>query len=158
VLTAPQRAEINRIMADNSAALWKTTYDGVEIGAAALGETLRYVRKLTADEMTDEDRALLRALVHTSLAIFIALKQLSSRFRIARIAYFGDYAYFLAPQVFAARNGIPLTNVSYAYNRDIDHRYLLLRPRHGITHMLEQVDCWDRYRDMPIDAETVSSI
>src|SRR5262249_43487123 len=47
---------------------------------------------------------------------------------------------------------------SHAYNRDIDQRYLLLRPRHGMTHMLEQVDRWNDYRDIPIGAKTVATI
>jgi hypothetical protein len=158
VLTKANKEEIERIVADKQDALQTVTYDGIEIGAAALGETLRAVRKLSIDEMVTDDQVLFRAMVYASLAIYIALKMLASRLKIARIAYFGDYAYHIGPQVFASRNKMPITNISYAYNRDIDQRYLLLRPGHGITHMLEQVDRWGDYRNIPIEPAAIARI
>ncbi len=158
LLPAPLMAEIDRVIGAHSEAPWKTIYDGIEFGAACLGETLRLHRKLSIDELTAEDHELIRALLFSSLAVYLALQALASRFKIERIAYFGDYAYWLPPQVFAARNRIPLTHISHAYNGDIDRRYLLIRPGHGITHMLSQVDQWREYRETPIEPRAVANI
>jgi hypothetical protein len=157
-LTTADKETIESLIADNAGSLQTVSYDGVEIGAAALGETLRAIRKLRVEEMSTEDHVLLRAMLYASLATYIALGQLASQFKIARIVYFGDYAYHIGPQVFASRNKIPLTNISYAYNRDIDQRHLLLRPGHGITHMLDQVDRWGEYCSVPIDPAAVARI
>jgi len=158
VLSAAQRAEIDRIAADYAAEPWRATYDGIDIGTACLGETLRAQRKVSVEQLDAADKALICGLLYSSLAIYIATKELSSRFDIERISYFGDYAFFIAPQILARRLNIPLTNVSHAYNRDIDRRYLNLRPGHGYSHMMSQIDQWDDYRDVPITPPIVADI
>jgi hypothetical protein len=152
------REEIDGVMAANAAAPWNTVYDGIAMGAGCLGETLRAHRKISVAEINDEDVALVRALLYSSLAIYLAVKVLGTRFDIARIAYFGDYAYFLPPQIYAARHRIPLTNVCHAYHRDTDRRYLNLWPTHAAVHQFEQVDRWKEYRACAIDPKTIADI
>lgn len=149
---------INKIMASHSQALWETTYDGIEFGAVSLGETLRSQQKLSVDELESKDHDLLKSLVHSSLMVYFAVLVLEAKFNIERIAYFGDYTYYIPPQIFAARRGIPLINISHAYIGDVDRRHLLLRPGHAMNHMLHQVDIWGEYRDRPIERQAVTAI
>ena len=158
ILSPAQRAEIARITADYAAEPWRASYDGIEIGAACLGETLRAQRKVSVEQLEAADKALISGLLYSSLAIYMATKELSSRFDIQRISYFGDYAFFIAPQILARKLNIPLTNVSHAYNRDIDRRYLNLRPGHGYSHMMSQINQWDDYRDIPITPQIIANI
>ena len=158
ILTGAQRAEIDRITTEHADEPWRASYDGIEIGAACLGETLRAQRKVSVEQLDAEDKALISGLLYSSLAIYIATKELSSRFDIERISYFGDYAFFIAPQILARRLNIHLTNVSHAYNRDIDRRYLNLRPGHGYSHMMSQIDQWEEYRDIPITPRITADI
>ena len=158
LLTPGLIAELGCIIEANASALWETTYDEIAFGRAALGETLRHARKVSIEEMVEADQRILRSLVYSSLAVYFALKELASRFRIERIVYFGDYAYYLPPQVFAKRQGIPLTHISYAYNKDIDQRVLVLWPGHGATHMLNLVDKWPEHRDRPLSASVVADV
>lgn len=158
LLDTKLRKEIREIVVSNAAAPWATVHDGIEFGAACLGETLRAQRKISVEELTDEDRSLLNALLYSSLAIYFGLQALAARFDIRRIVYFGDYAYFLPPQIFANRHGIPVTHISHAYNRDIDRRYVVLWPGHGVTHMLSQVERWHEAHAKPITPRLVEAI
>ena len=158
VLDVEARAEIDRVVKANAAAPWDTVYDGIAIGAACLGETLRAQRKVAVDELDAEDRTLLDALLYSSLAVYLAVKMLAARFKIARIAYFGDYAYYLPPQVFAKRNGIALTHISHAYNCDIDRRKIVLWPGNGASHHHAQVERWNANRHAAITPQLVDEI
>lgn len=158
LLDKDKRAEIERVLATYAAAPWEAVYDGIPIGSGCLGETLRAQRKIAIEEMEEEDVALVRALLFSALAVYLAVKEIGTRFKIGRIAYFGDYAYFLAPQVYAQRGGIPLTNVCHAYHRDTDRRYLNLWPAHAAAHQLEQVRRWPAYQHKPLDSKTIVDI
>jgi hypothetical protein len=153
-----RRAEIDKVITENYATPWNATYDGIMIGQGCLGETLRAARKVETSELAPQDIELGRALLYSALSIYIAVKELGTQHRIGRIAYFGDYAYFIAPQVYAARHCIPLTNVCHAYHRDTDRRYLNLWPSHAIVHQHEQVRRWERYQSNVIDPKTVADI
>jgi hypothetical protein len=83
---------------------------------------------------------------------------LAEMYDVQHIAYFGDYAFFIAPQLFARRHGITVTNVSHAYNRDIDRRLLNLRPGHGFSHMMSQMDKWPVTGKLPIPPEAMAQI
>ncbi|MGH6975777.1 MAG: hypothetical protein ACREED_01995, partial [Stellaceae bacterium] len=100
----------------------------------------------------------LEALLYSSLAVYLAVRALAARFKIARIAYFGDYAYYLPPQVFAKRHDIALTHISHAYNCDIDRRKLVLWPGHGVSHHYAQVERWSANRDAAITPPLVGEI
>ncbi len=157
LLSADDHKVIERIVAA-SPDFWNVVYDGVEFGAASLGETLRHCRKTSIDELTDDDKRLLHALLFSSMAIYLAIRTIERRFEIAHIFYFGDYAYWLPPQILARRQGIPVTHISHAYNRDIDRRILSIRPGNAIAHMLDQQDKWGRYRDRILRPQVVSDI
>jgi hypothetical protein len=158
VLDQSLRAEIDRVMMANAAAPWDAVYDGIDVGTCCLVETLRAKRKTSVTELIDEDVELVRGLLYASLAIYLAVKELGNRFDIKRIAYFGDYAYFLPPQIYAAQHAIPLTNVCHAYHRDTDRRYLNLWPTHAAVHQLGQVDRWENYQADTIDPKIVADI
>lgn len=158
VLDPAARNEIARVVQANAATPWDTMYDDIAIGAACLGETLRAQRKVTVDELTVEDRALLAALLYSALAVYLAVKTLAARFKIARIAYFGDYAYYLPPQIFARRHGIGLTHISHAYNCDIDRRRVVLWPGYAIRHFAKQVERWNANRHAAITPQLVGEI
>lgn len=133
---------------------WEIAEDNIDIGRACLGETLRTRRKMSIEELSDSDKALITALAYSALAVYRCVKLLTERYNVQRIAYFGDYAFFIAPQILALHKGIKLTNISHAYNRDIDRRFLNLRPGHGFSHMMSQIDAWpqNNHRAMPTDA------
>ena len=69
ILSPAQRAEIARITADYAAEPWRASYDGIEIGAACLGETLRAQRKVSVEQLEAADKALISGLLYSSLAI-----------------------------------------------------------------------------------------
>lgn len=158
ILDVGARDEIARVIEANAATPWNTMYDDIAIGAACLGETLRDQRKISVDELTEKDRALLAALLYSSLAVYLAVKALATRFKIVRIVYFGDYAYYLAPQIFAKRHGIGLTHISHAYNCDIDRRRVVLWPGYAASHFAKQVERWDANRHAAITPPLVGEI
>jgi hypothetical protein len=147
-------AEIEQKVSATGDRSWDLVEDGIEIGRACLGETLRSQRKLSIEELSASDKGLISALAYSSLAVYRSVKLLLERYNIRHIAYFGDYAFFIAPQILARRHGISVTNISHAYNRDIDRRFLNLRPGHGFSHMMSQIDSWaaNSHRAMPADA------
>ncbi len=137
---------------------WTAEYDGIAFGTVCLAEVLRDRRKHAVEELDSGDIALLAGLLQSSLAVYLALQKLSARFNLHQIAYFGEYAYWQAPQVFAARKGIGLLALSHGYHRDIDRRLLSIRPRHYMVHAFEQIDGWKKHADDPIGPETVAEI
>jgi hypothetical protein len=158
LLPASARADMDAVVAAHFEAPWDVVEDGIEIGRACLGEALRTQRKLSLDELDDTDKAFIRALVYSSLAVYRSVKLLAEMYDIRHIAYFGDYAFFIAPQIFAKWHGITVTNVSHAYNRDIDRRFLNLRPGHGFSHMMSQIDKWPVTGKLPIPPEEMVQI
>jgi hypothetical protein len=158
LLSEAVRADIDAIVAAHFEAPWDVVEDGIEIGRACLGEALRNQRKMSPDELNDTDKAFIRALVYSSLAVYRSVVLLAEMYDIQHIAYFGDYAFFIAPQLFAKKRGITVTNVSHAYNRDIDRRLLNLRPGHGFSHMMAQMDKWPVNGKLPIPPETIAQI
>jgi hypothetical protein len=137
---------------------WAAEYDDIEFGTTCLAEVLRDRRKHAVEELDARDVALLAGLLRSSLAIYLALQKLSVRFNLHQLAYFGEYAYWQAPQVFAARKGIGLLALSHGYHRDIDRRLLSIRPRHYMVHAFEQIDDWKKYSGHPIAPEVVGEI
>jgi hypothetical protein len=153
-----EQAQIQEIMSAHADAYWTTTHDGIAFGASALGEALRDRRKMDAAEFTPEDHELLQALLFSTLAIYLAVNKLAKRYAIKRIAYFGDYAYWIPVQVLAQRQGIGINCLDHAHNLDVDHRFIGLRPGNANAHMLQLVDQWDAYRDLSIDPGAVAKV
>lgn len=147
VLTDQDRERAAAIAAQPFDTLLALEYDGVAFGTFALGDTLRRRRLTDASEFGDGDRALFRALLHSALLIYFSVQALSDRFDLRRIAFFGDYAYWLPVQVFAARHGIGLAGFDYGYNVDIDHRFIGIRPLSANAQTLQKVENWPTYRD-----------
>jgi hypothetical protein len=158
LLPGSMRADMDAVVAAHFEKPWDVVEDDIEIGRACLGEALRTKRKLSLEELDDTDKAFIRALVYSSLAVHRSVKLLAEMYDIQHIAYFGDYAFFIAPQIFAKRGGITLTNVSHAYNRDIDRRFLNLRPGHGFSHMMLQVDKWPVTGKLSVPPEAIAQI
>jgi hypothetical protein len=158
LLDEADRTQIANLISTARETPWSIVFDDIEFGALCLAETMRAQRRHAISELEAEDVKLLTALAYSALTVYIAIKKFAARYNLARIAYFGDYAYYIPAQIFAARNRISLVNVSHAYNRDIDRRFISLRPRYAIAHMLEQTDEWERFSDRPLPAHVVSDI
>jgi hypothetical protein len=158
LLGVPERAKIEKIIEENSSDLSTVNYGDVKIGVLAVGETLRLVRKSSPAEFTAEDREMVKALVFSSLAICLVLEKAASRFSLERIVYFGDYAFFIAAEIRAERDGIAVTRITHLYNRDVDRRMISLQQTCANVALLDQIDHWPEYRDDPIERSAVSAI
>lgn len=154
----PERAKIEKIIEDNSSDLSKVNYGGAAIGTLAIGETLRCVRKSDPGEFSADDVELVKALVFSSLAICLALEKIYSRYSLERIVYFGDYAFFIAAQIYAEANGIAITRITHLYNRDVDRRMISLQQTCANVELLDQIGRWPDYRNRPIECSTISAI
>jgi hypothetical protein len=158
LLGGSEREKIAKILAENADDLSKTVVDGIKFGTVAAGETLRARRRSDVSEFTAEDRDLVKAMLFTSLAVYLALDIVSSRYAVKRIAYFGDYVYWITADILAQKRGIAVTRVNHLYNRDVDRRFIGLHPGSGNTHLLDQLEHWDEHRDSPITPAAIASI
>ena len=158
LLNADDRVSIDDVVTRFEKSPWTADHDGIEFGLICLAEVLRDRRKHAVEELDQPDVALLRGLLRSSLAVYLAIQKLSSRFNLHQLAYFGEYAYWQAPQIFAARKGIGLLALSHGYHRDIDRRLLSIRPRHYMVHAFEQIDDWKTYNSYPMTPEVVGEI
>ena len=158
LLNADDRVSIDEVVRRFEKSPWTAEHDGIEFGLICLAEVLRDRRKHAVEELDQHDIALLRGLLRSSLAVHLAIQKLSSRFNLHQLAYFGEYAYWQAPQVLAARNGIGLLALSHGYHRDIDRRLLSIRPRHYMVHAFGQIDDWKTYSSYPMAPEVVGEI
>jgi hypothetical protein len=153
-----EQAAIDAIIARHRDSLTDLTYDGIAFGAVAIGDALRISRRTDVAEFTETEHRLARALLKAGLLVYFALRRLETRYRIARIVFFGDYAYWIAAQAYAEKRGIAVTHVDHGYNMDVDRRLIDLRPGSINAHTLEQVTHWPRYRALPIPADVVAVI
>ena len=158
LLNADDRVSIDGIVTRFEKSPWTADHDGIEFGLICLAEVLRDRRKHAVEELDQHDVALLRGLLRSSLAVYVAIQKLSLRFNLHQLAYFGEYAYWQAPQIFAARKGVGLLALSHGYHRDIDRRLLSIRPRHYMVHAFEQIDDWKTYSSYPMMPEVVDEI
>jgi hypothetical protein len=134
------------------------TIEGIAFGALAVADATRDRRDLDAASLRPEDRVLINAVLHSSLAIYFAINKLASTYTIKRIAFIGDYGCWISAQILAKQLGIAVTRVSHLYNRDVDQRVIGLQPNSANTHLLDQLDDWDKYRSIPIEPRIVSDI
>jgi hypothetical protein len=154
-----ERERITAIVAEYPDEPWRTTYDGIDFGALAAGETLRSRRRLDISEFVEDDFRLIRGLLFSALAVYFAVNAFTEQYEVKRIAYFGDYSYWLPVQVFARRKEIAVTHIDHAYHLDTDRRYISLRPDSTNYHTFHhQIQHWPGYRDRPIEPETVRRI
>jgi hypothetical protein len=158
LLNADDRVSIDDVVTRFEKSPWTAEHDGIEFGLICLAEVLRDRRKHAVEELDQQDVALLCGLLRSSLAVYLAIQKLSSRFNLHQLAYFGEYAYWQAPQIFAARKGVGLLALSHGYHRDIDRRLLSIRPRHYMVHAFEQIDDWKTYSSYPMTPEVVGEI
>jgi hypothetical protein len=158
VLTARHRAEIDEIIAAFSDAPRAATYDEIEFGQACFGEALRTGRKSSLEQFEAKDYALMKALLYSSLAIYMAVRALTASHKIRKFAYFGDYAFHVPLILLGARRGIPVTHISHGYNGDIDRRYLSLRSGFAYGDAMELVERWPQFQDLPIGATSIEKI
>ena len=158
LVNAGDKALIESVIERFETSPWTAKYDDIEFGTIGLAEVLRDRRKHAIEELDDKDVALLVALLRSSLVIYLGLQKLSARFNLHQIAYFGEYAFWQAPQIVAARKGIGLLALSHGYHRDVDRRLLSIRPRHYMVHAFEQIDDWKKYSSYPIKPEVVGEI
>ena len=158
LLDEPSRRLVSTAMSQNREQPWQTVFDGIEFGAICTADVLREQRKLSVEQFAAEDLILLRAMLVSSLNVYLSVKVLIERYQVRRIVYFGDYAYWIAPQILAKRNRIALTNLSHGYNRDIDRRYLVMRSGFAVSEMLRLADEWPHFRNRPIATDRVNDI
>ena len=158
LVDAAGRAAIDAIIEQYRDALSDLTYDGIAFGAVAIGDALRISRRTDVAEFTAAEHRLARELLRASLLVYFALRKLEARYRLTRIVFFGDYAYWIAAQAYAEKCGIAVTHVDHGYNMDVDRRLIDLRPGSINAHTLEQVTHWPRYRALPIAPAIVDAI
>ena len=153
-----ERAAIDAIIERHRDLLSDLVHDGVAFGAVAIGDALRISRHTDVTEFGAVEHQLAHALVKAGLLVYFALRKLEARYRLTRIVFFGDYAYWIAAQAYAEKHGIAVTHVDHGYNMDIDRRLIDLRPGSINAHTLEQVTHWPRYRALPIPPRVVEAI
>jgi hypothetical protein len=158
LLGGEDREMISAILEENSTAPWKTNYDGIAFGDAALGHALRDCCKLDVSELSAEDHALLKALLFSALAIYFAVKTLAARYAVKRIAFYGTYAYWIPVLLFARKHRIPVTQFEHGYNLDVDRRLIVMRERTAHEEVAAQIDRWPEYRDNAIEPAAVAKI
>lgn len=158
LLSAADLALVDDVVGRYGSSPWTAEYDDIEFGTICMAEVLRDRRKHTVEEFDPQDVELLSGLLRASLAVYLAIERLSTRFNLHQLAYFGEYAYWQAPQVLGMRKGIGLLALSHGYHRDIDRRLLSIRPRHYMVHAFEQIDGWQTYAGYPIKPEVVDEI
>jgi len=158
LVDAADRATIDGVIAQHRDALSGLTYDGIAFGAVAIGDALRISRRTDVAEFTAAERRLAQALVKAALLVYFALRKLETRYRLTRIVFFGDYAFWITAQAYAEKRGIAVTHVDHGYNMDVDRRLIDLRPGSINAHTLEQVTHWPRYRDLSIPPHAVEAI
>lgn len=122
---------------------WRLVYDGIEIGKACLGETLRSRRKASEHHLDESDKALVRAFLFSSLVMHIAMRGLQQQFVIKHVFYCGDYAFNVPPLVLSKRARTPITLISYLYNGDIDFQYIGLYPGMIVSSAASLASRWD---------------
>ena len=147
LLGAKELDEIGKIVSSNRDAPWSTEYQGIRFGQAALGETLRSRRLLSVSELSTQDIELLNAVLFSSLAVYFAVNILSSRYDIARIASFGNYAISIPSQILAKKRGISVTYLDHAYNFDVDQKFIGLQSKSSVETNLWQIERWPDYRN-----------
>jgi hypothetical protein len=152
------RNEIESIIAANTDNPRATIYDGIKFGVAAVCEALRVLRRLDETEFTAQDRAFALALLRTSLTIYFGLREMKDRFSISRIAYMGDYGFWITAQAFAEREGIGVTRINHLYHLDVDRRRIGLQPGSAHSQLYDQIANWNRVRDRVIDPPMVANI
>jgi hypothetical protein len=153
-----ERNFIAKFLAGTDEDASRLTIDGIAFGALAVADAMRARRDLDMAKLRREDRELINAVLHSSLAVYLAIKKLASIYSIRRIAFFGDYACWISAQILATRLGIAATRVSHLYNRDVDRRVISLQPNSANTHLLDQLDDWDKYRSIPLEPRIISDI
>lgn len=153
-----ERGAIDSIIEQHRDALSELNHDGIAFGAVAIGDALRISRRTDVAEFTEVEHRLARALLTAGLMVYFALRKLEARYRLVRIVFFGDYAYWIAAQAYAEKHGIAVTHVDHGYNMDVDRRLIDLRPGSINAHTLEQVTHWPRYRALPIEPQVVAAI
>ena len=158
LLGRSERERIVNILAENADDLSKTVVDGIKVGTVAAGEVLRVRRRSDVSEFTAEDHEFFRANVFSALAVYFAVGIIASRYTVKRIAYFGDYVYWITADILAQKRGIAVTRVNHLYNRDVDRRFIGLHPSSGNVHLLDQLEHWNEHRDCPITPAAIASI
>jgi hypothetical protein len=158
LVDAAERVTIDTVIEQHRTSLSDLIYDGIAFGAVAIGDALRISRRTDVAEFTAAEHRLVRALLKAALLVYFALRKLEARYRLTRIVFFGDYAYWIAAQAYAEKRGIAVTHVDHGYNMDIDRRLIDLRPGSINAHTLEQVTLWPRYRALPIAPRVVEAI
>ena len=142
-----ERERIDDILVENAGDLSKTMVDGITFGTVAAGEVLRVRRRSDITEFTAEDREFFKANLFSALAVYFAMGILASRYEVKRIAYLGDYVYWIMADILAKKRGIAVTRVNHLYNRDVDRRFIGLHPACGNVHLLDQLEHWAEHRD-----------
>ena len=155
---AESRKEIEAIIAANADNPRVARYDGIKFGVAATCEALRVLRRLDEAEFTAENRAFVLALLRTALTIYFALRELKSRFSISRIAYMGDYGFWITAQAFAEREGIGVTRINHLYHLDVDRRRIGLQPGSAHSQLYDQIANWNRVRDRAVEPSMIANI
>src|SRR5690348_4571891 len=158
LVDAAERITIDAIIEQHRDSLSELIYDGIAFGAVAIGDALRISRRTDVAEFTAAEHRLARALLKAALLGYFALRKLEARYRLTRIVFFGDYAYWIAAQAYAEKRGIAVTHVDHGYNMDVDRRLIDLRPGSINAHTLQQVTHWPRYRALPIAPRVVEAI
>lgn len=158
LVDAADRSVIDTLIARYADAPQDLVYDGIALGAVAVGDALRNSRRSDIAEFTPTEIALTRALLYSTLLVHFALRKLEARYNVGRIVFFGDYTYWIAAQAYAETRGIAVTHLDHGYNMDVDRRLIDFRPGSINAHTLEQVELWPRYRDVPISPDMVAEI
>jgi hypothetical protein len=153
-----ERATIDAIIERHRDSLSDLVHDGIAFGAVSIGDALRISRHTDVAEFGASEHQLARALVKAGLLVYFALRKLEARYRVTRIVFFGDYAFWIAAQAYAERHGIAVTHVDHGYNMDVDRRLIDLRPGSINAHTLEQVTQWPRHRALPISPRMAEAI
>jgi hypothetical protein len=152
------RHVVEEILKINAPELWRTQFDGVEFGRICAADVLREQRKLAIEEFGAEEIAVLRALLHSALLLYLVTKKAIDRFRVKQIVYFGDYAQFMPIQFMAKRHQIRLVNLSHGYNLDTDRRLIGFRPGFAIADMQKQIAAWPEFQSQPLAPFQVDEI
>jgi hypothetical protein len=153
-----ERDFIAKFLAGSDEDASRLTIDGIAFGALAVADAMRARRDLDPANLRREDRELINAVLHSSLAVYLAVKKLASIYSIRRIAFFGDYACWISAQILSTRQGIASTRVSHLYNLDVDRRVITLQPNSANTHLLDQLDDWGKYRNIPMEPRIIADI
>jgi hypothetical protein len=149
---------INQVLLQNKNDYSRLVYDRIPFGLLCEHDLRICFKVLNLASLTEVQLSTWRALIQSSLKMYLIVKNITKKLKITHVIYYNDYSLFIPVRILFERLGKNVLTFTHAYNLGIDRKRLIFNNKISFLDLYTNIKNWNLFKKVPLNKPDIRNI